>query len=92
MANPGISGLRAATARVPAGFPYFWFLFNDPPLYDRFVYCGSHASQEELAVWGGYVNVPRDRVQFSQHIYDRLKNALSSQWNARCGSYRSPLT
>jgi hypothetical protein len=91
MTNPGTTDLRAATARVPAGFPYFWLLFNDPPLYDRFNYCVHYATDEELTAWGGYANVPLERVPFDQHIYGHLKQALISQRNVRCGDYRSPL-
>lgn len=91
MADPGTFDLRAATARVPAEFPYFWFLFNDPPLYDRFNYCVHHATDEELAAWGGYANVPLARVPFDQHIYSHLQRALGGYQNSRCGEYRSPL-
>jgi hypothetical protein len=91
MTDPGTTALRSATARVSAEFPYFWFLFNDPPLYDRFAYCSTHASTEELAEWGGYANVPFDRVPFSRYIYDHLKHALGGWSNSRCGVYRSPL-
>jgi hypothetical protein len=61
---------------VPPGFPYFWFLFNDPPLYDRFNYCIHRATDEELTEWGGYVNVPRERVPFDQYIYSHLQRTL----------------
>lgn len=88
---PGTTDLRAATARVPAEFPYFWFLFNDPPLYDRFNYCIHHATDDELKAWGGYAGVPFDRVPFSQYIYGHLQQALGGWRNARCGEYRSPL-
>lgn len=91
MANSGTAGLRAVTARVPAEFPYFWFLFNDPPLYDRFNYCVHHMTDEELAEWGGYENVPLERVTFEQNIYGHLQQALNGYRNMRCGEYRSPL-
>jgi hypothetical protein len=91
MADPGTAELRASTTRVPADFPYFWFLFNDPPLYDRFIYCVSHASDEELKTWGSYVNVPLERVPFNQHIYGHFKDGLNGYSNRRCGAYRSPL-
>jgi hypothetical protein len=91
MENPGTTDLRAAAARVPAAFPYFWFLFNDPPLYDRFNYCIHHATDDELAKWGGYANVPPERVPFDQYIYHHLQRALTSWRNIRCGEYRSPL-
>jgi hypothetical protein len=91
MADPGTTDLRAATARVPAEFPYFWFLWGDPPLYDRFNFCVHHATDEELAEWGGYANVPLDRVPFDQYIYSHLQRVLGGYRNVRCGEYRSPL-
>jgi hypothetical protein len=91
MADPGTTALRAATARVPAEFSYFWFLFNDPPLWDRYNYCIHYATDDELAAWGGYENVPFDRVPFGQYIYDHLKHALGNWGNTRCGAYRPPL-
>lgn len=91
IADPGTADLRAATARATDGFPYFWFLFNDPPLYDRYNYCIHHATDDELKTWGGYAGVPHDRVPFSQHIYSHLQHALSGWHNVRCGEYRSPL-
>jgi Family of unknown function (DUF5677) len=91
MADPGTADLRATTARVPAAFPYFWFLFNDPPLYDRFSYCSYHATDDELAEWGSYANVPPERVPFDQYIYSHLERALGGYRNVRCGEYRGPL-
>ncbi len=91
MADPGTTGLRSLTARVPVQLPYFWFLFNDPPLYDRYNYCSYHATDEELKEWGGYKGVPHERVPFDQHIYSRLKNALGGWSNMRCGVYESPI-
>jgi hypothetical protein len=91
IADPGTADLRAATARVPPAFPYFWFLFNDPPLYDRFNYCSYHATDDELAEWGGYANVPPWRVPFDQYIFRHLERALGGYRNDRCGEYRGPL-
>jgi hypothetical protein len=88
----GTDALRGLTARVATDFPYFWFLFNDPPLYDRYNYCSHHASDEELAAWGHYSNVPKERVPFDQHIYSHLEHALGGWSNARCGVYRSPIS
>lgn len=60
IADPGTADIRRAAARVPTAFPYFWFLTNDPPLYDRFNYCVSveHVTDGELVAWGSYENVP----------------------------------
>ena len=91
MVSSGTADLRAVTTRVPAEFSYFWFLFNDPPLYDRFNFCVHHATDEELATWGGYEHVPLERVTFDQHIYGHLQQALNGYRNMRCGEYRSPL-
>jgi hypothetical protein len=91
MADPGTTDLRGVTARVPAEFPYFWFLFNNPPLCDRFNYCIHHATDEELAEWGGYEHVPRDRVPFDQYVYSHLQSALTGWSNRRCGTYVPPL-
>lgn len=82
--------LRNTTARVAVDFPYFWFLFNDPPLYDRFKYCLYTATSEELAKWGHYSSVPKERVTFDQHIYTHLQEALKG-WNGRVGDYASPI-
>ncbi len=91
MVNPGTTDLRIATAQVPSEFPYFWFLFNDPPLHDRFNYCVHHATDEELTEWGGYAKVPLVRVPFNQHIYGNFRDGLNGWSNRRCGAYRSPL-
>ena len=83
MADPGTADLRAATARVPADFPYFWFLFNDPPLWDRYNYCLHHTTGDELTAWGGFEHVPFDQVPFDQHIYPHLKMAYGFWENAK---------
>jgi hypothetical protein len=90
MADPGTANLRSAAARVPAEFPYFWFLWNDPPRYDRFNYCVSHATDEELAAWGGYERVPFERVPFSQHIYSHLQHAWEAGRTAGSGRIGHP--
>ncbi len=83
--------LRNLTQSVSDKFPYFWFLFNDPPLYDRFNYCVHHATDDELREWGGYPEVPKDRVIFDQHIYSHLQHALGGWSNLLCGVYEPPL-
>ncbi|MFG2943222.1 hypothetical protein [Streptomyces sp. NPDC048282] len=90
ISQAGTENLRELTGSVPEKFPYFWFLFNDPPLYDRFNYCIHHATDEELRDWGGYANVPKERVPFSQHIYGSLQSSLTGWGNARCGNYVPP--
>lgn len=89
--SAGTADLRGIVDNVDIEFDYFWFLFNDPPLYDRFLYCIHHATDEELAMWGGYGNAPKERVPFDQNIYGHLLRALGGASNVRCGQYRSPL-
>jgi len=87
----GAESLRHLTNGVSAAFPYFWFLFNEPPLYDKFNWCVHHATNEELVAWGGYWNAPGERIMFNQYIYDNFQKGLTGWNNARCGEYRSPL-
>jgi hypothetical protein len=87
----GTDALRTLTTRVTTDFPYFWFLFNEPPLYDRYNYCTYHATDDELRAWGGYEPVPAERVPFDQHIYSHLQRALGGWSNRRCGVYSSPV-
>ncbi|MEW2548351.1 hypothetical protein AB0910_21720 [Streptomyces sp. NPDC047002] len=91
ISRAGTDELRDLSQRVPVTFPYFWFLFNEPPLYDRFNYCVHHATDDELQEWGGYPGVPKDRVTFDQHIYSHLQHVLGGRSNVRCGEYRSPV-
>jgi hypothetical protein len=89
--DAGVEELRRLIAEVPKRFSYFWFLFNDPPLYDKFSYCSYHVSKTELEELGHYGNVPNERVTFDQHIYAHLQHALQDWSNAKCGVYYSPL-
>ncbi|MDX3486617.1 DUF5677 domain-containing protein [Streptomyces sp. ID05-18] len=90
ISNAGTTNLRKAVSRVSRNFPYFWFLFNDPPQYDRFMYCIHHVDPEDVKNFGGYSNVPLKDVPFNQHIYDNLKHSLYSA-RTTLYSYRSPL-
>ncbi|MBK3640472.1 hypothetical protein [Streptomyces sp. MBT33] len=91
ISSAGTEELRLLTGDVPEKFPYFWFLFNDPPLWDRFNYCVHHATDEELQEWGGCAGVPNERVPFDQYIYSHLERAVSGAGNVRCGEYRPPI-
>jgi hypothetical protein len=83
--------LRALTQKVPQDFDYFWFLFNEPPLHDRFNYCVNHGSAADAEEWGGYAAVPGDRILFNQHIYSNFSKSLDDMHNIRWGAYKSPL-
>lgn len=91
IARPGTEKLRQLIPHVATDFPYFWFLFNEPPLYDRYNYCIHHVTDEELRAWNGYAGVPAERVPFDQHVYSHLQHALGGWSNTRCGVYRSPI-
>lgn len=87
----GTDALQGIVKNVESDFEYFWFLFNDPPLYDRFEYCIHHGTDEERVTWGNYRNVPKECIAFNQNIYGHLQQALSGWSNRRCGVYKSPL-
>jgi len=89
--DAGTDVLHGIIERIPADFPYFWFLFNDPPLYDRFNWCIHHATDKELAKWGHFSNVPKERVTFNQYVDSNLTHALGGWSNARCGTYVPPI-
>jgi hypothetical protein len=89
--EPGTRALRELTATVPAAFPYFWFLYNEAPLYDKYNYCTHHISEQELVELGHYSKVAGDRVPFEKDVYAHLQQALRGQWGGRCGQYVSPL-
>ncbi|MDX2404920.1 hypothetical protein NJO91_17590 [Streptomyces microflavus] len=91
ISNSGTADLREAVSRVNRDFPYFWFLFNDPPQYDRFMYCIHHIDPEDVRSWGGYSNVPVKDVPFNQHIYDNFQHSLNSA-RTTLYSYQSPLS
>jgi|GEM_PF-3939268 len=91
MKDAGTKDLRSTTSSVATDYSYFWFLFNDPPMYDRFNYCIYHATDDELKQWGSYENVPADRVPFEQNIYGRLQQVLSGWSNVRCGKFEPRL-
>ena len=80
--DSGTTSLRAVTGRIPVEFPYFWFLTNDPPLWDRYNHCTYHENEADVASWGGYEHVPFDQVYFDQHIYSHLKKAYGFWKNA----------
>lgn len=89
--DPGTATLRKEMAKLAAAFPYFWFVFNEPPLYDKFNWCIHHATDEELAAWGHYSRAPGDRISFNQHVFSHFKAGLREGRNTRVGHYPSPI-
>lgn len=91
IADAGTNEIRNLTGQTSQQFNYFWFIFNDAPLYDKFNYCIHHVSEEELATVGHYSNIPSERVPFQKHVYGHLQEVLVGWSNRRCGFYISPL-
>lgn len=91
ISDAGTAELRSLTSQTAKRFSYFWFIFNEAPLWDKFNYCIHHVSDEELATFQHYSNIPSDRITFNMHIYRHLKDALGGSSNLRCGAYVSPL-
>jgi hypothetical protein len=89
--DAGTGDLRSLTESVPRNFPYFWFLFNPPPLWDKFTYAVHHIDDQELKKFGGYENIPDSVVTFDSDIYQHLRSAITAWINGRVGAYRSPL-
>lgn len=91
IADAGTAGLRNLTSQTAQRFSYFWFIFNEAPLWDKFNYCIHHMNDEELATFQHYSNIPSERIPFNMHIYGHLRDALGGWSNLRCGEYVSPL-
>lgn len=90
MTDHSTADVRAITQSVPALVPYFWFIFNDAPLYDRFNWAIHHVTDEDLERYGNYTQVPSDHIAFNQHILPNLKHGLSGWSNVRVGEYKPP--
>ena len=90
IADPGTAELHSLINEVTKKFHYFWFLFNEPTLYDKFVYCNTHANDEQLKDWGGYANTPSELIAFNQHILGHLESALNGWNGGRVGHYEPP--
>jgi hypothetical protein len=71
--------------------PYFWFIYNDAPPYDKFTWAVSHGTDEQLKKYGGYIGLPSDLIPFNQHIYSTLQSGLMGWSNGRVGAYTPPL-
>ena len=83
--------LRRLISEVASTTGYFWLIFNEAPLYDRFNWAVHHTTDDELAQFGGYEGIPTDKIQFNQHILTSLQHGLTSSNNSRVGEYVSPI-
>jgi hypothetical protein len=91
VANPQTDELRRATQAVPQTLPYFWFIFNEAPAYDKFNWAVNHATDDQLKQYGGYQGLPSALIPFNQHIYSSLGSGLGAWSNTRVGAYRPPI-
>lgn len=90
MADPATGQVRTVTDRVPNKIPYFWFIFNEAPLFDRFNWAIHHVTDENLERYGNYTMVPSDLIAFNQHILSNLEDGLRGWSNVRVGEYKPP--
>jgi hypothetical protein len=88
MTDPATMDVRAVTQIVPSSVPYFWFIFNEAPLYDRFIWAIHHVTDKDLARYGHYSNVPSDLIAFNQQIYAHFRDGLGGWGNRRVGDYQ----
>jgi hypothetical protein len=87
--DPGTGSVRAASGHVARELGYFWFIYNDAPLYDRFYYW-IHAEQADRDKYPAYADVPSDVVMFNQHVYSHFTSGLNDAFSP-IASYYSPL-
>lgn len=90
IADPATGDVRRRARAIPTEFPYFWFVFNEAPLWDKFNHF-IHASQTDRNRYREYSEVPTSAVLFDQHIYGHLQRALGGWENRVAGIYVSPL-
>jgi hypothetical protein len=90
--NPGTTEIREKVKDARTQFNYFWFIYNGPSLYDKYIYAIHHVSDDDLKKYVSYKNVPDEQIPFNQHIYGQLQSALCHWSNKKCGSYVSPIT
>jgi len=89
--DAGTTDLRGLIDGLPRELPYFWFLFNEAPLLDKFEWAVNHATDEELERVGGYANLPSADMKFNQDIYPNFERGLVGWTNPRVGRYEPPL-
>jgi hypothetical protein len=78
--DPGTTDIRALAALVPSDFPYFWFLFNEAPLYDKFKF--HRVNDQALKTYASYQDLPSELVTFDLDIYGHLQSVLGG-WSNR---------
>ncbi len=90
LADPGTTEVRKLLAELEGRFDYFWFVFNDAPLYDRWIFAINEASDDELKAAGGYAALATDRIKFDSAVLEHLRHTLTPWGNSRVGHYSPP--
>ncbi len=88
IADPGTDEIRKLIESVTSTIEYFWFIDNEAPLWDRFNHAVHHATDEELAEYGGYAGMPTKKVKFESAIFSNFEHRLSGWSNTRVGAYK----
>ncbi len=88
IADPGTDEMRKLIESVTSTIEYFWFIDNEAPLWDRFNHAVHHATDEELAEYGGYAGMPTKKVKFESAIFSNFEHRLSGWSNTRVGAYK----
>lgn len=89
--DPGCDELLHLAGQVSTRFPYFWFIYNEAPLWDKYNYALHYLTDDQIRDYGGVAKIPSNVVPFNQHILSHLSSALNGWGNARIGQYVSPL-
>lgn len=88
--DAGTGDLRAVTAAVSKTIPYFWFIDNEAPAYDRFNHAVNIMTQMEFDKYGDYTKIPSDLIKFDKHVYGNFESGLRGWSNAKAGVYKPP--
>lgn len=90
LADPGTTEVRKLLAELEGRFDYFWFVFNDAPLFTTAGFAINEASDDELKAAGGYAALATDRIKFDSGVLEHLRHTLSPWGNSRVGHYSPP--
>lgn len=90
ISEPGTKEVRKLLAEFERRFDYFWFVFNDAPLYDRWIFGVNEASDDDLKAAGGYPGLATESIKFDAGIFEHLRRTLTPWGNSRVGPYLPP--
>lgn len=86
------SNVKKLLKELDDRYSYFWFIFNGPSDYDKYMYCQTMMSDDELEKIGkDYRMVEPSIVTFEKDIYKRFSDSLPHRNSGRVGKYISPI-